>query len=248
MSSTPSSIESGQVVADTIDQIILNTSQKFVGSSAIHHLRASTLHDWCAYIVDASIEHEFHWKEPQEEHLRWWFDLVDPDAFKAWVNTTNNSQSVEWYKSISSSYYTASQAMFSDQIESLYVERRTNYEKVHCHVYDCGSSHGVAIETSVAIESGKDIESLLERFPHNSEAISLADISQGIPQILASTSPGEWLPPFFNGVSWILLQASRVERPSLSDLKITLFRDVCKEWRESKVLNLVSYWTNYLSE
>ncbi|CAE20267.1 hypothetical protein PMT_0092 [Prochlorococcus marinus str. MIT 9313] len=248
MSTSMRSVQPGQSTIDYLDQIIEDNSEKILSSLVLHHLQAATLSDWCSYVIDSSIEQQFHWDDPQEAHLHWWNSISDTSAMSEWLEQSFNQYCLKWRTAVSSAYYSASIAIYEEQLESLYIEKRNSYEYAHCKIFDFGSNRGLALEMSVAAESGSDINKDLQDINQATEKISLADISNGIPSILASTSPGDWLPPFFNGVSWLLLQVEQIERPSLKELAPILLRDACQAWREEKTQSLTAYWIKQLAE
>lgn len=235
------------------DSFIEAVSEVVFSGSAIYHLQAGTLPDWCGFCVDSAIERHYHWQEPLQQYLCWWHALDANNEMKKWIEKPLNFHALQWHLAVASSYYTAAIELFSDQLEEIYVEKRINYETATCDVLDFGDNKGLALEVAIALdESGlslTEVSSITSTpLAVKTETLSLADISNGAPQVLAGSQPGEVLPPFYNGISWVLIQVSSFSRPTFDQLSAPLLRDSMREWRTERINTLVTTWINKLTQ
>lgn len=245
MSVSPSVPPPGTITISA--QALQAASEPIVGPLLSHLIRTETLLGWCAYVVDSAVQQSFPWQDPELAHLFWWHQLPDELAMRHWLEGGYRQLNLGWQMAVASAYYSAAGAWFGQELEALYVGQRHRYEQAHCLVVHCGSDRGLALEISIALEAGpSEQEAYLQKLPRaassSRESISLADISAGIPQMLAGSPPGEWLPPFHNGQEWILLQLERIERPSLQELSPRLLRETIQTWRQDQAKQLASHW------
>jgi hypothetical protein len=221
-------------------------SEPIVRPLLSHLIRTETLLGWCTYVVDSAVQQSFPWQEPDLAHLCWWHQIPDELAMRHWLESGYRQLNLGWHMAVASSYYSAAGTWFGQELETLYVGQRHRYERAHCLVIHCGNDRGLALEISIALEAAANQEAYLQSLPQaasiSRETISLADISAGIPQMLAGSPAGDWLPPFHNGQEWILLQLERIERPSLQELSPRLLRETIQTWRQNQAKQLASHW------
>ena len=224
-----------------------------IGPLLPYLLQSETLNVCCAHFIDSSVQQLYRWDRPDETHLCWWHNLKNEEAARNWLGYSERKITLDWHLAVASGYFSAAYSWYLECIEDLYVSDRKNHEFAHCSVLNCGQNHGLALELSISLESRDkqehdDLSELPVGVTKQSETVSLADISTGIPQILAGSTSGEWLPPFHNGDSWLLLRVDRIERPSLSELKPVLLRQSMRKWRNQKIKDLTESWLRQITE
>lgn len=217
-----------------------------------HLVQGELLGSWCSYVIDSAIQQLYGWKDPQGQHLYWWLDTESEVTVRSWLETGSRGIAMSWHLAVATAYFSAANAWFAPDLEDRYVARRHTYERAHCRLIDCGANHGLALDLSLVLEAGSDpleviLAQLDDQVSISSEVISLADIRTGIPQVLAGSPPGEWLPPFHNGCSWILLQVERHERPSLQELAPRLLLEAIRAWRQQSAQQLTAHWLQVYS-
>lgn len=231
---------------------LVELSAPSIGLLGQHFVRSGCLVEWCSYVIDSAVQQAFAWSEPDRQHFLWWYNFESELEVSNWLDKICNKTSLNWHLSVSSAYYSAANKWYSSHLEDLYVNRRHAYESAHCNLIDCMGNQGLAVEISNLLDSS-DIEpaemlqSVGDRAKLSSLSVSLSDISSGIPQILAGCPPGEWLPPFQYGNSWILLQLVRHERPTRQEMAPQLLREAIQSWRQQRCHQLVDHWLQALN-
>jgi len=217
-----------------------------------HLVKGDLLVKWCSYIIDCAVQRLYGWDCPESRHLYWWLDTESEETVLSWLDVGHRNISRLWHMAVATAYFSAANAWFAPNLEDIYVARRHAYETTKCRLIDCGDNHGLALDLSIMIETSTDeleaiVAPLGDQLRVSTEVISLADIRTGIPQILAGSPPGEWLPPFHNGVSWILLQVECHERPMFDELAPRLLLEAIRAWRQQSCQQLTAHWLQVYS-
>jgi hypothetical protein len=217
-----------------------------------HLVQGDLLGSWCGYVIDSAVQQFYGWKHPEGQHLYWWLDTDSEATVRSWLEQGSRGIAMTWHMAVATAYFSAANAWFAPDLEDRYVARRHVHERAHCRLIDCGPNQGLALDLSLALEADPDqLEAILaplgDQLRLSTEVISLADIRSGIPQVLAGSPPGEWLPPFHNGASWILLQVERHERPTLQELAPRLLLEAIRAWRQQRCQQLTAHWLQVYS-
>lgn len=226
---------------------LINLSQALIAPLLQHLIQANLLFAWCQYLVDSAVQQLHGWEQPDLRHLYWWLDTESESTVNEWMKQGCRRQAVNWHLAVATAYFSAANSWYGAELEDRYVANRHNYEVAHCRLIDCGSNRGLALELNLALEASPlEHEAIVAPFLNQvhltREVISLSDISSGIPQLLAGSPPGAWLPPFHNGLSWILLQVEHHERPSLQETAPRLLREAILSWRQQRTQELSAHW------
>jgi len=197
----------------------------------------------CEYGLDMFVLNLCPWSSPTTENLMWWMGLSTSEDLEKWLSEEQNKASYQWHLSLSSSYYSLANNLFKDDINEIFITKRSLYECAECILLDFGTNEGLCLEASLLIEESSYTEvQILDDFSAEvkiyRDKISLADITSGIPQILSTGEEGEWFPPVCNGKNWILMKLVKIDRPSIADIYPSLLRESVKSWRSDKVNSL----------
>ncbi len=222
---------------------------------ALHHLiNSDTLLEWCRYVVDLAIVEVFPWNEPDPKVLLWRYSLSSEADLNRWLNTNLRQLSISWFSSASCAYLSAARTWFADSLEDIYVSKRHEYEHANCKIMDFGLNKGLAIETALSHEENpSQLDNLLASAEFSNitifdENVMLGDRNSTISQLIASSSVGDLLPPFFNGNCWVLIKIINIYRPSRGELEPVLLRSSILNWREEAANMLVAYWSSQFQQ
>lgn len=203
-----------------------------------HLSRFNNFEPWLTYCLDTWLVHNFPVSNPILENFCWLQQIDDQTQLDRWLTANPHHQRIiGWQMSVATATHEAAQTWFEPSIEGLYLEHANQHHKAFCDAINCGQSQGLALELYATLQAGQ--QSFDDAGQHavilHDQQVLLNDLTSGVAQLLASIKPGELLPPFFNGESWLILKLGRRELPTIESLAPLLLRNAIQVWRQQVI-------------
>lgn len=237
MSKTPYSSQEAPL-PDVIAKQLRAFSAGIIDPLRPHLLRFDSFEPWLSYCLDTWLVHNFDVINPSLECFCWLQQIDDQSQLDRWLTANPHHQrSIGWQMSVATATHQAAQTWLAPGIEGIYLEQANHHHKAFCDAINCGQSQGLALELYATLQADKqsfDDAGLKAPILHEQQ-VSLNDLTSGVAQLLASIKPGELLPPFFNGESWLILRLGRRELPTIESLAPLLLRNAIQAWRQQVI-------------
>jgi len=237
MSNTPYSSQEAPPPAETAKQL-RGFSAGIIDPLRPHLARFNSFEPWLTYCLDTWIVHNFPISNPIIENFCWLQQIDDQAQLDRWLTANSHHQrSIGWQISVASATHQAAQTWFGPGIEGTYLEQSHHHHKAFCDAIDCGQSQGLALELYATLQADQQSfdDAGQQALILHEQQVLLSDLTSGVAQLLASIKPGELLPPFFNGESWLILRLGRRELPTIESLTPLLLRNAIQAWRQQVI-------------